>query len=265
MKRLLGLIFIVFLSAGLAGFSLFRKDENIFLRKGSHTWVKLEKADKSLRGSLDHPAELTEEQIQAALGSVTYFREAPFSLKKDKGREFDLLKPEEIKYFAPHLAKALRRATPEQWVDFSLEYFRGQGYIGKHRITSGVMFIRDGELNIAFRDIASAITPEDDIVKLNPLKSQPDFERIIAKEGQRLAVTQGRRKEVTHGNWLLIPVDSLAKQAAQIKPGTSGQVQPAGQEKSAKERLLELRELYDEGLITGEEYEEKRQEILEEI
>ena len=38
-----------------------------------------------------------------------------------------------------------------------------------------------------------------------------------------------------------------------------------GKKGSAQERLMELRHLYEQALITGEEYESKRQEILKEL
>ena len=46
------------------------------------------------------------------------------------------------------------------------------------------------------------------------------------------------------------------------KDGSSGE---EGGEKSAQDRLMELQNLYDRRLITQEEYEQKRQEILKDL
>nr|WP_294488434.1 SHOCT domain-containing protein [uncultured Anaerosporobacter sp.] len=43
------------------------------------------------------------------------------------------------------------------------------------------------------------------------------------------------------------------------------QMDKAGQRKSPEERMKELQSLYDKGLVTGEEYQQKRKNILEDI
>ncbi len=290
-KRFFGLILVLGLAFGLSGFSLFKKDENLILLKGNHTWVKLRKADKDL-GQLDHPITFSEEQLESALASIHYFRPSAFSLKKDKGKEFELLAPDDRNFLAPHLSKAFERATADKWVDFSLEYFRGQGFIGVYRVTGGVMFVKDGELNIVFRELATGIAPDETIKELNPIRNYSSYVRLVPGEGQRLAVTEGRRKQISHDNWIIMPVAKLAPgQALSVPegispeepPGTAKPAEPspgappavspapappAGQQavqKSARDRMLELRELYDSGLITEDEYQGKRKEILGEI
>ncbi len=287
MRRFFILIVSAALAAGLSGFSLF-KNENAVFQKGDKTWVRLGQADKSLRGTLDHPAALSEDQIKAALGHVAYFKPSAFSFKKDEGKEYDILTQQERDLFAPYLVQAFERVTPEQWVDFSFECFRGQGFIGVYRLTSGVMFVKDGELHIAFRDLGSRTNPEETVLETNPLKNPSSYVRLVPGEGQRLAVTKGRRKEITHENWIIMPLDSLEPPAAAAEPPapapaapSAGPVPapaplpaaqpgaapapPAEVKKPAKERMLDLRELYDAGLITEEEYERKRKEILEDL
>jgi hypothetical protein len=282
MKLLFRLILVLGLGFGLSGFSLFNKDEDLIFQKGNRTWVKLRKADKKL-GQLDHPFTLSQGQLESALASVHYFRPSAFSLKKDQGKEYELLASDDREFLAPHLSKAFERVTPDRWVDFSLEYFHGQGFIGVYRMTSGVMFVKDGELNIVFREIATSIAPEESVMELNPIRNYSSYVRLVPREGQRLAVTEGRRKQVTHENWIIMPVAALAREQAPagqtgiateepstepspaISPAPASPPLPQAVQKPAKDRMLELRELYDSGLITEEEYQRKRKEILDEL
>lgn len=304
--RHVSILLILAVAAAGYGFSLFKKDDRNILQKDSHTWVKVRNADKKV-GSLDHPVSFADEQMMAALASIYYFKPAPLSIKGDKGSEFEIFEPEEREFIAPYLAQAFERAGSDEWVDFSYEYFRGKTFIGVFRLTSGVMFVKDGELNIVFREINSAVNPEERITELNPLNNYKTYMHLVPREGQRLYITQGKRNEIEHENWIIMPLSLLDKPVSlqveketvieqkpvpvpsapaptvspeQPAPAVSAPapaapaVAPAPPQKpapapvverSAKERMLDLRELYDAGFISEEEYEQKRKEILEDL
>ena len=63
------------------------------------------------------------------------------------------------------------------------------------------------------------------------------------------------------------PEKSADDGTAKPVPGETdpGRDEPPSTKAPVKERLLDLQELYDQGLNTQEEYEKKRKEILDEL
>ena len=252
------------------------KKENVIFRKGRDTWVKLDKGNKKL-APFDHPREFTAGEMQAVFASVRFFKPGIFSVGGKQGKEFDLLTADEAGILAEHLAAAFARAGSDQWVDFSLNVFRGQTFIGNYRLSDGVMFVKDGKLNLAFRNISLKTNPEDQPNAFDPTKGYRAFNKLVAGEGQ----------ELVDENWVVMDVKNLPKAKAK-KPAPAPATTPAATTEPeipetttpapaaaqpatpsakapVKERLLELQELYDEGLITREEYQKKRKEILEDL
>ncbi len=254
-----GLGLIIFF---LSGFKFFEKTKYIW-RDGEFSYVKLENVDKSISG-IKHPYEISPEVLEKILLSIYYERvwlNIPFS--RGKAKQYQLFLPEEAKTLASHLSEGFKKANSRQWLNFSLECKRGKILVGSVRITDGIAFIKDGELNLVFRNIAEKLGVDENINTSNPLKYYPNSSRLVAKEGQRLAKN---KKGKPRDNWLIIELNYFQKKASAKEKEIEKQKPPSTQkEKSIKERLLKLRELYEEGLITEEEYKKKRQEILDEL
>jgi len=252
----------VFLAASSAcAFSL-SKTEVIF-KEGRDTWVKIKRGNKKLR-PFDHPCEWSEEEIKQAFSTVRYTRTSSMAklLKKDE-KNFELFTEEEIDKLAGYIVEAFSRADSDGWVDFSISIFRGQLIIGSHYVTDGVMFVKDGKLNIAFRNINQKKAPDEELNTYDPTKGFRAMVELVKMPGQEL------REE----NWVVMdardlpqPVKTVTDDDEKIKDGENGEKQKTVQpEKTVKERLTELQELYDNGLITEEEYNKKRKEILEDL
>lgn len=277
------------LAAGQAAAFSFGKTK-YFHKQGQDTWVKITKGNKKLM-PFDHPGEFTAEDISKALAAVQYFRPGFFSVTGKQGKEYQLFSDEEIGILAGHISDAFAEADGEQWVDFSIHNFRGQSFIGSFRQSDGVMFVKDGKLNIALRNIAVKVSMDDRLNTYDPTRGYRSSTKLNEVNGV----------ELVDKNWVAIPVDSIASldtdapveapyfalpdttkggdsntdktneavdktgDAAGETPATDKPAEPEAPEKSAKERLLELQELYDAGMISEKEYQEKRQEILEEI
>jgi len=254
LKEILATVLAAVLVAGCS-LSMFQQDKVIY-RDGQDTWVKLTEANEEVT-PLDHPLEMSGEDMETMLESVDYFKPGFFSVTGKEGDTYDLFNKEEIDMMAGPLAEALSKAGPNEWVDFSVYNFRGQAFLGNFIITDGVMFVKDGKLNIAFRNLAVKAAPDSrDINTLDPTESYREFRKIVPQSGQ----------DKVAENWLAIDMKTVKqeKEAAEKAEAEAEKKTPT-EERSAKERLKELQELYDEGLITEEEYNKKRKEILEEF
>ncbi|HUT55620.1 MAG TPA: SHOCT domain-containing protein [bacterium] len=258
------------------GLSWFSKPKVIF-KHGQDTWVKVVKGNKKL-APFQHPCAFTAGDMEAALRSLKYFRPEMFSLTGKKGKEFDVFADDEIKMVAEHLAQAFAEAGPEEWVDFSVNTFRGQMVLGSFRQSDGVMFVKDGRLNIALRNIVMKTAPDQELNRFDPTKGYRAFTKLVAVEGQQL-IDQNwvcmdakniPRVSAAGEETQLITIPTAAPapaaQPAPATPAPSAQpAAPAPAKPPVKDRLLQLQELYDQELITKEEYEQKRQEILRDL
>ena len=258
-------------------FTLFEKRKYLW-KEGEYNYLYLESVPKKL-GTLEHPQELSLELLKEILLAIEYQRpwvNIPFT--KPKGKQYQLFLPEEIEKFIPHLAEGFKQANSSQWLNFSVRCQRGKLFIGAERITDGVAFIKEGKLNLVFRNIAEKLGVDENLNTSNPLKYYPGSAYLVEKEGFSLKRNK-RSKPIS--NWLVVDLEwwekklastqkpELKAQEKEVAPSEEKvkQVKPSPEvkEKSIKERLLELKELYEEGLISEEEYKKKRQEILDQL
>lgn len=266
-KHSITALFVVLILAcpPVLAFSLTRT--RVIFSKGQDTWVKVTKANKKLR-PLSHPVEISAQDVDRVLGSIRYFKPGPLSVGGKTGKEYDLFSQEEREMMAAPLSAALSQAGAEEWVDFAVTTFRGQIIIGSFRRTDGVMFVKDGELNIALRNIALKTAPDQEVNSYDPTKGYRSLSRLVKSDHCKMV----------EENWIAVPVKDIpglplpaaapAEETPAAQPGVTPTEQaPPPEEKArpAKERLLELQELYDEGLISEEEYKKKREEILGEL
>ncbi len=256
----------------------------VIFKKGNDNWVKLKKGNPELF-PFDHPHKFTPGDVKKALKALRYFRPGPLAVTKKEGKEYDLFTKEEIQTLAKPVSEAFSQASSGKWVDFSVLSFRGQSFTGSFRKTDGVMFVRDGKLNLALRNIAVKKIPDKEFSRYDPTKGYRSFTKMVKTPGVEL-------KDV---NWVTVGPENLsgagqeALQEKQEEPeqekvekaedeGDAEKEQEIEQveekaeesegpssEKSIKERLIKLKELYDEGLITEDEYRNKKEEILEEL
>jgi hypothetical protein len=267
MKRWTVLILVLSLFGLSARAELFSRAKKVY-RQGDDTWVKIIPGNKSLR-PFDHPCQFTEEAMDRYLASIRYFRPSVPLLTGKKGSEWDLLTAEEIAKLAPYLVTAFSKAGPDEWVDFSLGVYRGGTLLGAYRQSEGVMFVKDGELNLVFRNISLRKSPGDVTTTTDPTRGYDTRVRIVPGPGQRLKQSRTRQgKEQDRINWVIMSASSPPPLREAVKPETetkaAGPV-PAPAPASARERLQELKQLYDDGLISRDEYEQKRQEILKQL
>jgi hypothetical protein len=212
----------------------------------------------------DHPVSLSSEQVGRILSAVGV-EEFSFFKWREKGA---LLAPEDVAQLAPNLAEGLRKAGPEQWVYFSARHVPKTLTFGAVWLSDGIAFVKGGKLNLVIDNVNYVENVDTQPSRLDPRDAPTsDTTRLIAKSpdvvGAAPALVSGDRwlgHERT--NWLVFDLSPAAAAPAAVgaPAGAASGSAPAASE--PEERLRRLKDLRDKGLITPEEYEKKRQEIL---
>jgi len=245
------------------------------------------------RIQFNHPYEMVGNVITNAL-SYIYYEERGLLKKKGNLRVFQ---DDEIKKLVPLIVQAFSVATPTQVVAVS-------SYSERMLLTDQqnycILFVSEHSLNIAFSRIHMFQTYNDSMsekkrntmLKENPAAiNHSRFWKLVPSAGQRL--------EPDHENWLVIDLSEEMYQQPvaqrvgtvdeKIKTGTSEldtrlkrleerlsntgvskELEPTSSareihsESKIKNKLIILRELVDDGVISEEDYDYKKAKMLRE-
>ncbi|MGH9427368.1 MAG: SHOCT domain-containing protein [Terriglobia bacterium] len=198
-------------------------------------------------GSFTHPMTLSPsdwEQILSLI-QVTPSSVVPF-LPTKTGPE-PAFRQDERQFLAEQLAYTFRKATPHDWVVFYLQLPHESGVT---EITSGAFFAEEKRIHVLFANYRYLVTIPATArhLKLNPLHAagKPVYEIV---PGKSLTV-------LTENRWAL-PKPPLAR-VIEVIINETARDEDTGLEATFR-RLKRLRE---EGLISEEEYQRKREELL---
>ncbi|HSQ52109.1 MAG TPA: hypothetical protein VLL94_12680 [Nitrospiraceae bacterium] len=198
MSRLICLVFLAFAGAGLIGACSPRQFTTIMIYDNPNTYVRLE-FDRTVTKETEHshPISLKPEQIAAALAGVRV--NEPIALVRGDilerspiPRVHPAFTDRDITLFAPLLALALSRATPEEVVTF---YQTRKISAITREVTSGGVFVQGDELHLILAnyrshtrnmaDFGAAETQDDRLTPMQSLAPQNgrlDFEPDSAKQ-----------------------------------------------------------------------------------
>lgn len=240
---------------------------------------QLDETDTVIKKDFDHPYYFTQEGLNKILSSV-YFRKRGYLTGKGRKK---LFREEELQKIVPPIVNAFAMATDSQDIlvlssSDKILLTDNQSYFS--------MFIKDEELNIVFGAIKSKKSYNDSKAfsgrntnKLeDPLEAKgSSFWSIIPMGGQRL--------HKGYKNWLLVDlsndmfgVTGDAKIGGEVRSpkmnlSSMGSklvtderlVEEKNKYQSVREKLRGLKDLKDEGLISDEDYEVKKKELLGEF
>lgn len=266
------------------------KDENIYHRANNPAdYVKLEGISEKEAETLNlrHPYTFTEDQMVDILATLRYSRKALFS---DKEKIRSVFEMEYIKKYAPFLVEAFAKATTSQMVFMSVAQKRPLVIVRNDKLTQVRLWVIGSELHMKFVKTEAKLVGDYQAhttgtrlieeskglrIQLDPQEGQKfsfsstdelildlntDFaalaDKIEAEDERVEAEEQAKKKR-----------KKKAEQTASSTTPTSSAPPPPAlspvDQKNAETRLTELKKLKDKGLITEQDYNKKKEEILQ--
>ncbi len=244
--------------------------------EGEDRFVRLQGPSPGLRRdrvpNFSHPITLSSEEWKIILGSLRVQRQGEpvvlFSLPK--GLISDAWTHEEIDYLSRTLSQAFAHAQPTEWVVFGLSR---PGAPDISEITTGGWFMEGSHLHLLLANYRYAVTAPNirELVWENPLSSQVNLYELAPGDHQtviqhkEVGVLSASVNEISIAYQPLLLAEPLSKAA--LPDGSSASRLPQAQtnQPSMEERLKVLKRLRDQGLITEEEYRNKRSQLLERL
>ncbi len=207
-----------------------------------------------------------------------------------------VFEPTEVAALAPALSAALDAATPDQRIRFISYDWRGGILKSNKRITQGVFFVEPGgRFNIAFQEIDEVIRPND-YAQIGRERTFGEPTKITTStrplaERNWLTIQKRPQGDGVYPLWCVVDLDKARAEIAGMATGRSGrspeisapppaertpekadQTDPTEESKSSeenlkaaavREKLRALKEMLEEGLITEEDYEQKKAQLLD--
>jgi len=236
----------------------------------------------------DHPVEFHEEELRRVLQSLFFSRYEYFHWST-ASRVFSEV---DIRDLARFFQQAFREAGPNEVVEFYLPDRSRKlfGISSRIVVTRGRSFVKGGAIHFQFDNVQEEMTASN---------SRPEEEGQRAEVAWKLVPQEGQQYDTERdflGNeppnlrWVRVDLKTFttptsgpnplaggaaAPTAATPAPGkVEAQAAPAPPptalppaaptpEPAARERLRELKQMLDEGLISPQDYEKKKKEILD--
>ncbi len=223
----------------------------------------LDASKKPIHLGFDHPAEISGADMARILETIRIVQPPGVLSRlilKAKSEAEPAFTPEEAASFAKPLASALRTAAPDERVVF---FFHHQRSVYKGTTSSGIAFVKDKRLNIISGRYLMGNRPgtPDIPVGGNPFPASTDQDFYIAPGLFQMLREEkeapGGREWVSPKRWLSIDYASVLNPPAQTAAPA-----PDAPPLTLEEKLKTLNKLKEDGLITDEEYNEKRKELL---
>ena len=242
---------------------------------------------------LAHPCALDPAVLKTLMARLRYQGKAGLVHERTT---LPVFQDDEIERLAPLLTQALARAGQDQYVRF-VSFSQGKGvFFNKSQKSEGIMFVTSGHtLNLAFNYINAKRSPSEtsalyhEYSKLNPLRiTTTATPLVLSSAGVRLQALADNQPAPM---WLVADMKMLEKglatAAAPVAPtaaprpemktagvsvvGGEAEIAAAAAEteqqkrQSIKEKLRFLKALFKEGLISQEEYNGQKTEILNQL
>lgn len=216
-----------------------------------------------------------QETIINILGNIKYKREKLWG--KGTGQIYS---DAELVIISDALSEAIKKIKPDERLVLINKHDPDTSILSKTHMNSTMLWVDEKGLNLVFGVIHEEL-PEDDfhdsgdwdnIVPISLRASYKDLEILPAD-----FITFKKINGFVHKTWVIIPVDKIStlkyvkKQPEKKETLSKDEKEVQSQKKDTKKstdpttRLRKLKKAHDEKLISDEEYNQKRQSILDEF
>lgn len=233
----------------------------------TYLYVELRSQEESGDGVApsDHPADISAEQVEASLAALEV---AP----EEGGEPISLIPAKQLPELSVLVAQALGDAASDEDAVFHVFRTAGPWFGSGRRVTTARVFYRDGALNLIFGELDDFYSEHIDR-NLQPLK--PGYRNKTTElsgsvvDSPQVAFVDNRDDWIRLDPSATVATEPVAPGAAAVAPTAPAPVTAPVQTTrdprwtQLEERLLILDGLRQKGLITEEDYETKKQELLE--
>ncbi|WP_320055937.1 hypothetical protein [Desulfuromonas thiophila] len=265
----------------LAGCANMHPDRTAVARKYHHA-VMLETREPAAASMFAHPCRLEADVLKNFMGRLVAIGETGIV---SQPTPLPVFQEDEIERLVPDLQQALAQAGPDQCVRF-VSFKQGKGLVfSSSRKSEGVLFASsDGQLNLAMNYINAKRLPSEtsalchEYSKIDPLKIRkaetpfvvtgaglafhrfadgaraPMWLEVDMKQMEKTMVSQARRPLLSREE------KTPAMVAPSAVSATTGQ--PFD---NIRLKLMFLKKLFDERLISPEEYHAKKAQVLADL
>jgi putative oligomerization/nucleic acid binding protein len=182
--------------------------------------------------------------------------------------------PEEISYLSRTLSDTFAKAAPDEWVSFGMNRVLPSGV---NEVTTGGLFVTGPRLHLILANYRHSVTKSAvrERLRTAPLRTlAAPFYEVVEGEYQNVVRDAGLFQRLLHGAGPEIIIEFQALLAARpivsppsLTPALPSATSPTESSslpvEAIEERLQELKRLRDQGLITEEEYRQKKKEVLD--
>lgn len=203
-----------------------------------------------------HPARLTPEAVREQLARVQLVAQ---------GERVALFAADEAAELAGPLSRALERATPADDVLLLSSARRESGLLASPTAVTARLFVQGGALQLIVRDARNAFYDT-----YRGTNTPPRF-AYGTRSAAGKAVLEATGATNRRADWIALGAAPAAATPPATAPATTPTTPPAAKpaepapDASAEQRLETLKRLRDRKLITEDEYQHKRKEILQQL
>lgn len=206
---------------------------------------------------IDHPVEISTEQVRNHLLSL-YFQD----ISETDQKAYPVFTEDDAKKLAPGLKAALNRLEDDQYIYFGFQAEKG---VTEGEILSSVDKIHWRLLRINGVDYSNHFLG----------MTKPTWRLVRRTSGQQIYKEKTGITKITRENWMIVDLNlpKIKRRPVAMAPRSGSASSSSGQKPASKQttsssrshlqnKLKNLKELYENGLIDEQDYQKKKNEIL---
>lgn len=210
---------------------------------------------------------LTEEQLIRVLGALRFERKYVWSVT-----ERNIYYETEVRRLAPLVVESLNFLDDEHRLLLLSRYDPDRSVLSRMERTTAMIWAEEDGLNIIFGEIRQEI-PQNEFLSREdwkdvlPISFRQAYSDLKVLPADPALYSYKNIDGFTHRTWIVIPFDNIdqfrlpSEEAAEAE----AEQRERSEQESLADRLRQLKEAKEEGLITEEEYNERREAVLDSL